>query len=94
MDTLETVQEFGLRVRPRGGSEPALVMDIDFDPCRQRNFDALIGAWLPLTYGINSLNHSMGLPDLYPFILAPAVVGKLRFVHGLVFSGPAVSSPA
>jgi hypothetical protein len=26
----------------------------------------------------------MGQPDLYPFILAPEVMGKLRFVHGLV----------
>lgn len=93
VDTLETAYEFGLRVRPRGGSESTLTMDIDFDPCRQRDFDALIEAWLPLTYGINSLNHSMGLPDLYPFVLAPAVIGKLRFVHGLVFPQPAVSNP-
>ncbi|WP_448190910.1 zinc-binding metallopeptidase family protein [Azospirillum sp. sgz301742] len=86
VDTLETAYEFGLRVRPRMGTDPALTMDIDFDPCRQRDFDLLIRAWLPLTYGINSLNHSMGLPDLYPFVLAPTVMGKLRFVHGLVFS--------
>jgi hypothetical protein len=26
----------------------------------------------------------MGLRDLYPFILSPAVVGKLGFIHGLV----------
>jgi hypothetical protein len=26
----------------------------------------------------------MGRPDLYPFVLAPRVVEKLRFVHGLV----------
>jgi hypothetical protein len=26
----------------------------------------------------------MGQPDLYPFVLAPAVMGKLRFVHGLI----------
>jgi hypothetical protein len=26
----------------------------------------------------------MGQADLYPFVLAPAVIGKLRFVHGLV----------
>jgi hypothetical protein len=23
----------------------------------------------------------MGLPDLYPFVLAPAVVAKLTFIH-------------
>ena len=44
----------------------------------------LVRAWLPLTYAVNSLNHSVGQPDLYPFVLAPTVMGKLRFIHGLV----------
>jgi hypothetical protein len=26
----------------------------------------------------------MGLPDLYPFVLSPPAVDKLRFVHGVV----------
>jgi hypothetical protein len=26
----------------------------------------------------------MGQPDLYPFVLGPTVIGKLRFVHGLI----------
>jgi hypothetical protein len=85
VDTLETAHEFGLRVRPRGATDPALSMEIAFDPCRQRDFDTLVRTWLPLTYAVNSLNHSMGLPDLYPFVLAPTVMGKLRFVHGLIF---------
>jgi hypothetical protein len=85
VDTLETAYAFGLRVRPREEADPGLGMEIDFDPYQQRDFDSLIRAWLPLTYAVNSLNHSMGLPDLYPFVLAPAVMGKLRFVHGLIF---------
>jgi hypothetical protein len=88
LDTLETAYEFGLKVRPRGETDPALIKDLDFDPYGQQDFDALIAAWLPLTYGVNCLNHSMGLPDLYPFVLGPAVIGKLRFVHGLVFPYP------
>jgi hypothetical protein len=59
-------------------------MKIDFDPYRQGDFDALVEAWLPLTYAVHSLNHSMGQPDLYPFVLAPTVIGKLRFVHDLL----------
>jgi hypothetical protein len=85
VDTLETAHAFGLRVRPEGDADPALVMAIDFDPYGQHDFDALLQAWLPLTYAVNSLNHSMGLPDLYPFVLAPTAMGKLRFVHGLIF---------
>lgn len=84
VDTLETAAAFGLRVRPRAGRHPLLEMSVDFDPYYHGDFDALVAAWLPLTYAVNSLNHSMGQPDLYPFVLAPTVMGKLRFIHGLV----------
>ncbi|HSK40759.1 MAG TPA: putative zinc-binding metallopeptidase, partial [Arenibaculum sp.] len=43
--------------------------------------------WLPLAFAVNSLNRSMGQPDLYPFVLSPAAVDKLAFVHGLVHNG-------
>ena len=33
---------------------------------------------------MNSVNRAMGRPDLYPFVIAPAVVEKLRFIHDLV----------
>jgi hypothetical protein len=84
VDTLETAHAFGLRVRPEGAPDPAFAMEVGFDPYGQRDFDVLVRTWLPLTYAVNSLNHSMGLPDLYPFVLAPTVMGKLRFVHGLI----------
>ena len=84
VDTLETAAAFGLRIAPKAGRDPALAMDSDFDPYQRNDFDALVQAWLPLTYAINGLNRSMGQPDLYPFVLAPAVMGKLRFVHGLI----------
>ena len=38
---------------------------------------------------MNSVNRAMGRPDLYPFVLAPAVVEKLRFIHDL--SGAALA---
>jgi hypothetical protein len=37
--------------------------------------------WLPLSLALNSLNRSMGLPDVYPFVIPPAVVEKLAFIH-------------
>jgi hypothetical protein len=89
VDTLETAAAFGLRIAPKAGRTVGLAMEIDFDPCRQSDFDALLEAWLPLTYAVNSLNHSMGQPTLYPFVLAPTVMGKLRFVHGLIHSSTA-----
>ncbi|MEX0759791.1 MAG: putative zinc-binding peptidase [Tistlia sp.] len=84
VDTLETAWAFGLQIRAAAGRNPRIAMAIDFDPCPETDFDALVAAWLPLTYAVNSLNHSMGQPELYPFVLAPEILGKLRFVHGLV----------
>ena len=45
-----------------------------------------MAAWIPLTVAVNNLNRSMGQDDLYPFVLSPTVMGKLRFVHGLIRS--------
>lgn len=86
VDTLETAQAFRLSVSPAAGDDPALAAAAYFDPYRYDDFDAMIRTWLPLTYAVNSLNRSMGQPDLYPFVLAPAVVDKLRFVHDLIMT--------
>lgn len=84
VDTLETAASFGLGVDPAVSDDPALTARIAFDPYREPDLDRLLGAWLPLTYAVNSLNRSMGQPDLYPFVLSPPAIEKLRFVHGLV----------
>ena len=34
-----------------------------------------------MTFAVNSINRSMGLPDLYPFVLSPRIIIKLAFVH-------------
>ena len=41
---------------------------------------------------MNSVNRAMGRPDLYPFVLAPSVVEKLRFIHELVRGASAESA--
>lgn len=84
VDTLETAAAFGLRVQPRAGADANLSVEIATDPYRTADFDRLIASWLPLTYAVNSLNRSMGQPDLYPFVLAPAVIEKLRFIDAMV----------
>ena len=68
-------------------NDPTLETDIAFDPYRSRDFDRLVAAWLPLTVAVNSLNRSMGQPDLYPFALTPGTIEKLRFIHALVRDG-------
>ncbi|GAC1335475.1 MAG: putative zinc-binding peptidase [Beijerinckiaceae bacterium] len=54
------------------------------DAYREDDFDALIAAWVPLTEAVNEINRSMGVSDIYPFILTPSVIGKLHFVHMIV----------
>lgn len=45
---------------------------------------ALIDAWVPLTVAVNSINRSMGQPDLYPFVLSEPVLVKLQYIHDLI----------
>lgn len=84
VDTLETAYAHGLRLRPRAGDDETLTAQADFDPYLQPDFDALIEAWLPVSIAVNSLNRSMGQPDLYPFVLSDTVMDKLRFMHRFI----------
>lgn len=84
VDTLETAHAFGIHVHPREVRDPSMEADADFDPYRSAKFDDLIEVWLPLTYAVNSLNRSMGQPDLYPFVLPPEVIAKLNYIHDTI----------
>lgn len=83
VDTLETAAAHGVEVHPRDGGA-SFRTALDFDPYHNGAFDPLIHNWVPLALAANSLNRSMGQPDLYPFILTAAVIDKLRFMHDLV----------
>jgi hypothetical protein len=80
VDTLETASAFGLRVRPKVARGADLATAIDFDP-HNAAMDRIVDSWLPLTFAVNSINRSMGIADLYPFVIAPTVIIKLAFVH-------------
>jgi len=80
VDTLETARAHGLSVRPKVSQGSAMAMTVDFDP-HNADMARIIEAWLPLTFAMNSINRSMGLSDLYPFVLGPAVIVKLSFIH-------------
>ena len=81
IDTLETAHAFGLSVKPKVGSGE-MAAKLDFEPYGA-DMGRIIDAWLPLTYAMNSINRSMGLQDLYPFVLKPPVIEKLTFIHRL-----------
>ncbi|MBE0506609.1 MAG: putative zinc-binding peptidase [Marinospirillum sp.] len=84
LDTLETAWHFGLSSQPPlpGAQQLAFVQRVN--PYLVVDFDLLIDAWLPLTAALNNLNRSMGHEDVYPFVLAPAAINKLRLVHQVI----------
>lgn len=88
-DTLDTARAHGIAIA-----------DSDVAPGDARDhwaFKDLVTAWLPVALAVNELNRSMGLPDMYPFVLPPAALDKLEFVHDLVRGAAApagASAPA
>jgi hypothetical protein len=95
VDTLEMAGAFGVRLDPRVSDDPALTVAVDVDPYRAGSVQDLVELWLPLCFALNSLNRSMGLGDAYPFVLSPAVVEKLGFIHSIVHaSQQATPQPA
>ncbi|PPQ33688.1 zinc-binding metallopeptidase family protein [Rhodopila globiformis] len=89
VDTLEMASAFGITVQPRISRDETLQAVIDLDPYETADMTTIIDAWLPLTFAMNSLNRAMGQPDLYPFVISPAVMTKLSFVHDVIRNRPA-----
>ena len=83
-DTMETAAACGLSLRPSRRGEPALSKVPSSAVTPSGSFDRLINGWHAVTYMLNSLNRGMGLADAYPFVLAPAAIEKLRFVHEML----------
>lgn len=84
-DTLDTAAAFGLA--------PAAAT-FERKTLGPSAFNAIIDMWLPLSWALNMINRSMGHDDLYPFVLPPAVLEKMRFVHTVVGADREAVSPA
>jgi hypothetical protein len=85
-DMLETAADSGLSLVPPRRGEPTL---LHAPSGTEQPFDQLIANWFPLTYILNNLNRSMGLPDGYPFVLPTPAIAKLRFVHDTIVAAAA-----
>jgi len=90
-DTLEVALQFGLVDR-------RVVLDAKeprswFFSSKEKSFEEKIEAWSDLTIALNSINRSMGLHDIYPFVLSDPVVQKLRFISDVI-AGRDISKPA
>jgi hypothetical protein len=98
VDALETAADNGLSLKPRRADEPVLPRLPATVMSGRVPFDRLIESWVSLTYVLNNLNRSMGLPDGYPFVLSTPAIDKLRFVHEVIaraasaLPGPAIAT--
>ncbi len=63
-----------------GLSSPSLAT-VNPDVYAEFNTDALVSLGVELGIALNHVNRSMGLSDLYPFVLTPAIRSKLAFAH-------------
>ena len=82
IDTTDTAFACGMTLRPKVANEPHLI--IREQPLDIAAFDELMSDWFALTYVLNSLNRSIGMPDAYPFSLSAPVREKLQFIHTLI----------
>jgi hypothetical protein len=93
-DTLEMVNALNMRL----GTLDTAVNDLPeadtggVDGMPPPTFDTILERWLVLSEAANSINRCMGLSDLYPFVISPAVADKLRFVHELLAGQRATQS--
>jgi hypothetical protein len=84
VDTLEMAANFGMQVAPAVDRIGGLCARADFDPYTTEDFNAIVRSWLPFVFAINNVSRTMGLRDIYPFVLSPTVIRKLNFIHTLV----------
>lgn len=84
VDTMETAATFNLGINnlDRKNETPKKVNG-KIVPGR-RDFNKILSDWQPLTLALNAINRGMGISDLYPFVLSPIAVEKLRFIHDLI----------
>jgi hypothetical protein len=81
---LETAYAYGINPQPLRPEDPRLVQ-LD-NPFRSQDVEDLIAHWIPLTVAMNEMNRSIGNKDYYPFVLTPAILQKMQFVHDLIKS--------
>jgi len=84
VDTLETAHDFGFSIQ--GHDVSALTADVQSAAGYRASsaFDMLLEDWNRLTVALNAMNRSMGLPDIYPFIISNRSLQKLRFIHDII----------
>jgi hypothetical protein len=93
--TLQTAAAYGLKADgPAYLHEVGEPLAADPSALDPSSIEGIVGTWLPLSYALNAVSRSMGVADLYPFVLPPPVIAKLGFVHRLVQASSAGGGPS
>ncbi|MEL0456262.1 putative zinc-binding metallopeptidase [Flavobacteriaceae bacterium SZ-1-7] len=83
MDTLETGNAIGISFSSNQTQNQEIHITRCSNPYQTRDFKTIFETSIALTSAVNSLNRSMGLPDIYPFVVPEPVFQKLSFIHNL-----------
>ncbi|MFD1315121.1 zinc-binding metallopeptidase family protein [Namhaeicola litoreus] len=83
MDMVETAHFFGLHMDPTDVLKD-MKSKASLDPYELKDFNEIIRTCVPLSFAVNSINRSMGIPDVYPFVITQPVVKKMNFIHDLL----------
>jgi hypothetical protein len=86
LDTLETAQSYdlGLTGPNLDGDPQSVYMQWNLAALGVEDFEKIFGRWYSLTFVLNGLSRSMGMPDTYPFSVSKEVREKLKTVHELI----------
>jgi hypothetical protein len=86
-DALETTAAVGVSVNgPTGVAQPLAgsIRSAGLADIAAKSMLQVLAEWHGFSLAMNAVNRSMGEPDLYPFVITPAIAHKLAFVHDLV----------
>jgi hypothetical protein len=88
MDGLGTAASFGVNAREGDWEFDRFTPEALYRPDDPGapDFLGFLNSWVELTAVMNELSRGMGQPDLYPFALPRATVGKLQFIDTVVRS--------
>lgn len=80
MDMVETAHFFGLNIKS-GQLSNAVE---SFDPYTVKDFNTIVQTSIPLSFAVNGVNRSMGIPDAYPFMINQEIIKKMDYIHHLL----------
>ena len=84
VDTLETAHDYDFSLQglmPTGDAG-----NMQFGSGYINDLSELFDDWTRLTSALNAMSRSMGVSDMYPFLLTNIVKSKLEMIHRLVLS--------